>query len=151
MEYPSAIKYNEILLLTTICTWKVLCLLKYQRLYFIPYMLNLKNKTKQNKKNQQLMNTKKTHKTHRYRVQTHGYQRESVQFSSIAQSCPTLCDPMNLSMPGLPAHYQLQEFTQTHVHRVSDGIQPSHAQGPHPGPLLSLHLSHLSYQYLLLG
>ena len=50
----------------------------------------------------------------------------SVQFSSVAQSCPTLCDPMNHSMPGLPVHYQLTEFTQTHVHQVSDAIQPSH-------------------------
>ena len=48
------------------------------------------------------------------------------QFSSAAQSCLTLCDPMNRSMPGLPAHHQLPEFTQTHVHRVSDTIQPSH-------------------------
>ena len=50
----------------------------------------------------------------------------SVQFSSIAQSCPTLCDPMNRSTPGLPVHHQLPEFTQTHVHRISDAIQPSH-------------------------
>ena len=50
----------------------------------------------------------------------------SVQFSSVAQSCPTLCDPMNRSTPGLPAHHQLPEFTQTHVHRVGDAIQPSH-------------------------
>ena len=50
----------------------------------------------------------------------------SVQFSSVAQSCPTLCDPMNCSMPGLPVHHQLLEFTQIHVHRVSDAIQPSH-------------------------
>ena len=49
----------------------------------------------------------------------------SVQFSSVAQSCPTLCDPMNRSTPGLPVHHQLLEFTQTHVHRVSDTIQPS--------------------------
>ena len=48
------------------------------------------------------------------------------QFSSVAQSCPTLCDPMNRSTPGLPVHRQLPEFTQTHVHRVSDAIQPSH-------------------------
>ena len=54
----------------------------------------------------------------------------SVQFSSVAQSCPTLCDPMNHSTPGLPVHHHLLEFTQTHVHRVSDAIQPSH-------PLLS--------------
>ena len=50
----------------------------------------------------------------------------SVQFSSVAQSCPTLCDPMNRSTPGLPVHHQLPEFNQTHVHRVSDAIQPSH-------------------------
>ena len=50
----------------------------------------------------------------------------SVQFSSVAQLCPTLCDPMNPSMPGLPVHHQLPEFTQTHVHRVSDAIQPPH-------------------------
>ena len=50
----------------------------------------------------------------------------SVQFSSVAQSCLTLCDPMNRSMPGLPVHHQLPEFTQTHVHKVSDAIQPSH-------------------------
>ena len=49
---------------------------------------------------------------------------------SVAQSCPTLCDPMNHSTPGLPVHHQLLEFTQTHAHRVSDAIQPSH-------PLLS--------------
>ena len=48
------------------------------------------------------------------------------QFSSVAQSPPTLCDLMNRSMPGLPVHHQLPEFTQTHVHRVGDAIQPSH-------------------------
>ena len=52
------------------------------------------------------------------------------QFSSVAQSCPTLCDPMNCSTPGLPVHHQLLEFTQTHAHQVGDAIQPSH-------PLLS--------------
>ena len=50
----------------------------------------------------------------------------SVQFSSVAQSCPTLCDSMNLSRPGLPLHHKLLEFTQTHVHQVGDVIQPSH-------------------------
>ena len=49
----------------------------------------------------------------------------SVHFSSVAQSCPTLCNPMNRSTPGLPVHHQLPEFTQTHVHRVSGAIQPS--------------------------
>ena len=58
---------------------------------------------------------------------------QSVQFSSVAQSCPTLCDPMNRSTPGLPVHHQLLEFTQTRVHRVSDAIQPSH---PLSSPLL---------------
>ena len=56
-----------------------------------------------------------------------------VQFSSVTQSCPTLCDPINCSTPGLPVHHQLLEFTQTHVHRVSDAIQPSH---PLPSPFL---------------
>ena len=50
----------------------------------------------------------------------------SVQFSSVTQSCPTLWDPMNRSTPGLPVHHQLPEFTQTHVHRVGDAIQPPH-------------------------
>ena len=52
--------------------------------------------------------------------------RESVEFSSVAQSCPTLCDPLACSTPGLPVHHQLPELTQTHVHRVGDAIQPSH-------------------------
>ena len=51
---------------------------------------------------------------------------KSYQIRSVAQSCPTLCNPMNHSMPGLPVHHQLPEFTQAHVHRVSDAIQPSH-------------------------
>ena len=51
-------------------------------------------------------------------------QKKSI--SSVTQSCPTLCDPMNCSTPGLPVHHHLPEFTQTHVHRVSDAIQPSH-------------------------
>ena len=50
----------------------------------------------------------------------------SVQFSSVAQSCPTLWDPMNRSTPGLPVHHQLPGFTQAHIHRVRDAIQPSH-------------------------
>ena len=49
-----------------------------------------------------------------------------LQFSSITQSCPTLCDPMNRSTPGLPVYHQLPEFSQTHVHWVGDAIQPSH-------------------------
>ena len=50
----------------------------------------------------------------------------TVQFNSVTQLCPTLCDPMNRSTPGLPVHHQFPEFTQTHVHWVGDDIQPSH-------------------------
>ena len=65
----------------------------------------------------------------------------SVQF--IAQCCPTLCNPMNCSMPGLPVHHQHSEFTQTHVHRVSDAIQPSHplSSPSPPAPNPSQHQS----------
>jgi len=79
----------------------------------------------------------------------------SVQSSSVAQLCPTLCDPMNRGTPGLPVHHQLREFTQTHVHRVSDAIQPSYPLAfpshlpPHPillghssAPALSICLMH---------
>ena len=60
------------------------------------------------------------------------------QFSSVAQLCPTLCDTMDYSMPGLPVHHQLTESTQTHVHGVSDAIQPSH---PLLSPLPAFNLS----------
>ena len=91
-----------------------------------------------------------------------------LQFSSVSQSCPTLCDPMNCSTPGLPVHHQLPEFTQTHVHRVSDATQPSHPLSspflPVPNPsqhqslfqwvnsshevakVLEFHLQHHSFQ-----
>ena len=62
----------------------------------------------------------------------------SVQFSSVAQSCLTLCDSTNHSMPGLPVHHQLLEFTQTHVHRVGDAIQPSHPLSSPSPPALNL-------------
>ena len=61
-----------------------------------------------------------------------------LKLSSVTQSCPTLCDPMNRSMPGLPVHHQLPESTQTHVHRVGDTIQPSHPLSPPSLPALSL-------------
>ena len=67
---------------------------------------------------------------------------QSVQFSSVAQSYLTLCNPMNRSMPGLPVHHQLPEFTQTHAHRVGDAIQPSHSLSfpspPVPNPSLPM-------------
>ena len=71
------------------------------------------------------------------------------QFSSVAQSCPTPCDPMNRSTPGLPVHHQLPEFTQTHIHRVSDAIQPSHplsspsSTAPNPSQHQALPMSQL--------
>ena len=67
----------------------------------------------------------------------------AVIFRSVAQSCPTLCDPMNRSMPGLRVHHQLPEFTETHVHRVSDAIQPSHplSSPTPPAPNPSQHQS----------
>ena len=67
----------------------------------------------------------------------------SVQCSSVTQQCPTLCDPMNSSTLGLPVHHQLPEFTQTHIHRVSDAIQPSHplSSPSPPAPNPSQHQS----------
>ena len=62
----------------------------------------------------------------------------SVQFSSVAQSCPTLCNPMNCSTPGLPVHHQLPEFTQTHVCWVGDAIQPSHPLSSPSPPAFNL-------------
>ena len=73
-----------------------------------------------------------------------GLRGGSVQFSSVAQSCLTLCNPMNHHTPGLPVHHQLPEFTQTHVHRVSDAIQTSH-------PLSSLLLLPPMNQFLASG
>ena len=63
---------------------------------------------------------------------------DTVQFSSVSQSCPTLCNPMNYSMPGLPVHHQLLEFTQTNVHLVCDAIQPSHILSSPSPPALNL-------------
>ena len=93
------------------------------------------------------------------------------QFSSVAQSCPTLCNPMNHSTPGLPVHHRLPEFTQTHVHWVGDAIQPSHPLSfpspPAPNPsqhqgffqwvnslhevakVLEFQLQHQSFQWTL--
>ena len=65
----------------------------------------------------------------------------SVQFSSVAQSCLTLCNPMDCSTPGLPVHHQLPEFTQTHVHWVGDDIQPSHPLSSPSPP--AFNLSHI--------
>ena len=69
----------------------------------------------------------------------------SAQFSSITQSCLTLCDPMDCSTPGLPVHYQLPEFTQTHVHWVGDAIQPYHPLSSSSLPAFNLS-QHQSFQ-----
>ena len=72
---------------------------------------------------------------------------EFSSVSSVAQSCPTLCDPMNHSTPGLPVHHQIPEPTQTHVHRVGDAIQPSHPLSspcPAPNPSQSIGVSALA-------
>ena len=70
-----------------------------------------------------------------------------IQFSSFAQSCPTLCDPMNRSTPGVPVYHQLPEFTQTHVHQIGDAIQPSHplSSPSPPAPDPSQHQGLLLY------
>ena len=77
----------------------------------------------------------------------------SLQFSSVPQSCPTLYDPINRSMPGLPVHHQLPEFTQTHVHKVGDAIHPSHplSSPSPPAPNLSQHQSLPMSQLLAWG
>ena len=72
----------------------------------------------------------------------------SVQFSSVVQSCLTLCDPMNRSMPGLPVYHQLLEFTQTHMHWVSDAIQPSHPLSSPSPPTFNLFQHHSLFQWV---
>ena len=71
-------------------------------------------------------------------TETRGRPKHSVQFSSFTQSCLTLCDPMDCSTPGLPVHHQVPELTQTHVHWVSDAIQPSHALSSPSPPAFNL-------------
>ena len=77
------------------------------------------------------------------RIHPEATQQINTQYSSVAQSCLTHCDPMNRSMPGLPVHHQLPEFTQTHVHWVRDAIQPSHplSSPSPPAPNPSQHQS----------
>ena len=84
----------------------------------------------------------RTHNSYRFTC-THAHAHCLVQFSSGAQSCPTLCDPMTCSTPVLPVHHQPPEFTQTHVHRVGDAIQPSHplSSSSPPAPNPSQHQS----------
>ena len=66
------------------------------------------------------------------------YFKQVYQFSLVVQSCPTLHDPMDCSTPGLPVHHQLSELTQTHVHQISDAIQPSHPLSSPSPPAFNL-------------
>ena len=77
-------------------------------------------------------------KSHRQRRLAGYIQFRSDQIRSVAQLCPTLCDPMNRSTPGLPVHHQLPQFTQTHVHQVGDVIQPSHPLSSPSSPTFNL-------------
>ena len=72
----------------------------------------------------------------------------SIQFSSVAQSCLALCNPMDCGMPGFPVHHQLPKLTQTHVHQVGDAIQPPHPLLSPPPPTFNLSQHHSS-QYSL--
>ena len=113
--------------------------------WYLEYTRNSQNSTvKTNKQTIQSKNSKRQEQTVHKRENIYGKEthekkfniiNHSVQFSSVAQSCPTLCDPMNRSTPGLPVHHQLPEFTQTHIHRVGDAIQPSHPLSS-PSPLV---------------
>ena len=96
--------------------------------YLVLYVSYVSIKLEKNFKLKRNLNSKWYVQTVHRKGNMNGF---SVQFSPVTQSCPTLCDPMDCSMPGLPVHHQLPEFTETHVHWVGDAIQPSH-------PLLSL-------------
>ena len=74
---------------------------------------------------------------------------KQLEFSSLAQSCPTIDDPMNFSMPGLPVHHQLPEFTQTHVHQVGDVIQPSHPLSSPSPPVFNLSQHQGLFQWVI--
>ena len=76
-----------------------------------------------------------------------GTQFQLMGFSSVAQSCPTLCDPMDCSTPGLPVHHQLPEPTQTHVHWVGDAIQPSHPLSS-PSPVFDISQHQSLFQWV---
>ena len=84
---------------------------------------------------------KKREQTPQYWISLHGLHLVLHQFSSVSQSCPTLCDPTDCSIPGFPAHQQLLELAHTHAHPVSDAIQPSHPLPP-PSPFAFNHSIH---------
>ena len=117
-----------------ICMAKSLCCIPETSTTLLVGYTPVKNKKVKKKKPKKLTREKKNQS-----VNSEGEIRIfSSGVSSVAQSCPTLCNPMNRSMPGLPVHHQLPEFTQTHVHQVGDAIQPSHPLSspspPDPNP-----------------
>ena len=81
---------------------------------------------------------KKREQTPQYWISLHGLHLVLHQFSSVSQSCPTLCDPTDCSIPGFPAHQQLLELAHTHAHPVSDAIQPSHPLSSPSPPTFNL-------------
>ena len=104
------------------------CCLLFRLGYIDTNFKRVKISIQLHKDKKRYMGTSACKPIHRWEFYTLSLSKD--QFSSVAQSCLTLCDPMNRSTPGLPVHHHLLEFTQTHVHRVGDAIQPSH-------PLLS--------------
>ena len=109
----------------------------------MPDKIDFKNKDGYKRQERSLHNDQGANSRRIYKSCKYTWYPPSVQFSSVAQSCTTLCDPMNHSTPGLPVHHQLPEFTQTHVHQVNDAIQPSHplSSPSPPAPSPSQHQS----------
>ena len=95
-------------------------------------------RTLQERNEKQFLAFRSQHYNGRIRTYTYKDKFSSVQFSSFTQSCPTVCDPMNHSTPGPPFRHQFPEFTQTHVHRVGDAIQPSHPLSSPSPPAFNL-------------
>ena len=111
-------------------------------------ILSIVNQRKINIVSLNMWNLKKDTNELNYKTNRFTDIENKLQFSSVTQSCLTLCDPMNCSKPGLPVHHQLPEFTQTHFHRVGDAIQPSHPLSspspPAPNPSQHQNLSNES-------
>ena len=107
---------------------------KLQRMLMSLYPRTQEEKQRRESHNERMIPTQ----TSRNLSPLHKEHHHTVQFSSVAQSCRTLCDPMDYSMSGLPVHHQLLELTQTHVHRVADATQPSHPLSSSSPPAFNL-------------
>ena len=127
---------SAVLIFSTICSGNRLTLMLFD--FPLPVLICLFF----NMKDEELILSLCLYNNHKYFLSSLQI-KTSDQIRSVAQSCPTLCDPMNRSTPGLPVHHQLPEFTQTHNHRVSDAIRPSHplASPSPPAPNPSQHQS----------